>query len=203
MTKRTDAELWAALDEATLDAELDDESELTPEEREQALTKKGGYDIDELNAEADAFFASLPAPASAPASVPLPTPKRTRFVVVRSASRSPRALFSRSASLRLHRPSALRLRPWSARPRSGARPATRATRTAGPRASMTSTTHASLIPRATKRPTSSAPSNRERAPAHGDSPLIARLDPVRQAAPTAPPGRCLHDAPGKSRADHA
>jgi len=97
MTKLTDAELWAALDEATLDAELDAESELTPEEREQALIK-AGYDIDELHAEADAFFASLPAPASAPAPasvpapaptpapapapVPLPAPKRTRSVVL-------------------------------------------------------------------------------------------------------------------------
>jgi hypothetical protein len=72
MARRTAKELWDALDKATLDAELESELAMTPEERRQDLVK-AGYDIDELHAEADAFFASLRAkavPAAAPAASP-------------------------------------------------------------------------------------------------------------------------------------
>ena len=93
MTKRTNAELWNALDEATLDAELEAVLAMTPEERREELVK-AGYDLDKVHADADAFFASLP-PATGPAPVatavavaaPVPTaapaqrPKRTRMVV--------------------------------------------------------------------------------------------------------------------------
>ena len=77
MAKRTAKELWDALDKATLDAELESELAMTPEERRQELIKEG-YDIDELHAEADAFFASLPAkvaPAAAPAASPTAGPE--------------------------------------------------------------------------------------------------------------------------------
>jgi hypothetical protein len=56
MTKRTAKELWDALDEATLDAEIESELAMTPEERRRALVK-AGYDLDEVHAQADAFFA--------------------------------------------------------------------------------------------------------------------------------------------------
>jgi hypothetical protein len=77
MTKRTDSELWAALDEATLDAELEAASELTPDEVEQDLIE-AGYNIDELHAQADAFFASLPARIAVSAS----TPRRRRSYAI-------------------------------------------------------------------------------------------------------------------------
>jgi hypothetical protein len=67
MAKRTAKELWDALDKATLDAELESELAMTPEERRQELVKEG-YDVDELDAEADAFFASLPAKVAAAAA---------------------------------------------------------------------------------------------------------------------------------------
>ena len=70
MAKRTAKELWDALDEATLDAVIESELAMTPDERRQALIKDG-YDIDALHAKADAFFASLPkkvAPAASPAA---------------------------------------------------------------------------------------------------------------------------------------
>ena len=78
MTKRTAKELWDALDEATLAAALESELALTPEERRQELIKEG-YDIDKVHAQADAFFASLPAKAAAgpqAEAVPAPRPKR-------------------------------------------------------------------------------------------------------------------------------
>lgn len=77
MAKRTAKELWDALDKATLDAELESELAMTPEERRQDLVK-AGYDLDELHAEADAFFASLPAkvvPPAAPAASPIAAPE--------------------------------------------------------------------------------------------------------------------------------
>jgi hypothetical protein len=88
MTKRTAKELWDALDEATLAAELESELALTPEERRQELIKEG-YDIDKVHAQADAFFASLPAKAAAgpqAEAVPAPRPKRMRAAVIVSAS---------------------------------------------------------------------------------------------------------------------
>ena len=76
MARRTAKELWDALDKATLDAELESELAMTPEERRQDLVK-AGHDLDELHAEADAFFATLPAkvvPPAAPAS-PIAAPE--------------------------------------------------------------------------------------------------------------------------------
>jgi hypothetical protein len=76
MARRTAKELWDALDQATLDAELESELAMTPEERRQDLVK-AGYDVDALDAEADAFFASLPAmvaPTAAPAASPPAAP---------------------------------------------------------------------------------------------------------------------------------
>ena len=70
MTKRTASELWDALDEATVDAELESALEKTPEEARRELVD-AGYELDKVHAEADAFFASLPAEARpAPASPP-------------------------------------------------------------------------------------------------------------------------------------
>jgi hypothetical protein len=74
MTKRTASELWDALDEATVDAELESALEKTPEENRRELVE-AGYDLDQVHAKADAFFASLPAeappaPAPSPAEAP-------------------------------------------------------------------------------------------------------------------------------------
>lgn len=77
MTKRTAQELWDALDEAALDAEIESALAMTPEERRQALIEDG-YDIDALHAKADAFFASLPekvAAAASPAASSTAAPK--------------------------------------------------------------------------------------------------------------------------------
>jgi hypothetical protein len=77
MAKRTAQELWDALDEATLDAEIESALAMTPEERRQALIEDG-YDIDALHANADAFFASLPekvASTASPAASPTAAPK--------------------------------------------------------------------------------------------------------------------------------
>ncbi len=76
MAKRTAKELWDALDEATLDAEIESALAMTPEERRQALIEDG-HDIDALHANADAFFASLPekVAAASPAVSPTAAPK--------------------------------------------------------------------------------------------------------------------------------
>jgi hypothetical protein len=82
MAKRTAKEHWDALDEATVDAVIESELAMTPEERREALIKDG-YDIAALEAKADAFFASRskkaaetasPAAAS-PAAPPTASPK--------------------------------------------------------------------------------------------------------------------------------
>jgi hypothetical protein len=64
MTKRTDKELWDALDEATLDAELESALAKTPEDHRKSL-EEAGYDLAKVDAEADAFFASLKATSKA------------------------------------------------------------------------------------------------------------------------------------------
>ncbi len=79
MTKRTASELWDALDEATIDAELESALEKTPEENRRELVE-AGFDLDTVHAEADAFFASLPAearPAPAASSTEAPTAPTT------------------------------------------------------------------------------------------------------------------------------
>ena len=66
MTKLTATELWDALDDATTDAEIESALERTPEEHRRDLVA-AGFNLDEVNAKADALFASLqpPAPVSA------------------------------------------------------------------------------------------------------------------------------------------
>jgi hypothetical protein len=64
MTKRTASELWDALDEATADSELESMATRTPEEHRRELAG-AGYDLDKVHADADAFFASMPAAAAA------------------------------------------------------------------------------------------------------------------------------------------
>ena len=93
MTKRTAKETWDALEEATLDAEIERVVAMTPEEREQELSK-AGFDVDKVHAESDAFFEKLQAmhpalaeppqaPAQATPVVPLPSRrKRPRTAVV-------------------------------------------------------------------------------------------------------------------------
>jgi len=90
MARRTAKELWDALDKATLDAELESELAMTPEERRQDLVK-AGVDVDALDAEADAFFASLPAKAvatAAPAASPTAAPDAPSAPVVAAPSAS-------------------------------------------------------------------------------------------------------------------
>ena len=62
MTKRTASELWDALDEATVDAEIESALEKTPDEHRRELVE-AGFDLDKVHAQADAFFDSLPAEA--------------------------------------------------------------------------------------------------------------------------------------------
>jgi hypothetical protein len=81
MTKRRATDLWDALDDATVDAELEKVLAMTPEERRRELVA-GGLDLDQVRARADAVVASLsgaptvpplPAVAHSPAVAPLPT----------------------------------------------------------------------------------------------------------------------------------
>jgi hypothetical protein len=58
MGKLTDKQLWDALDKITLEAEIEDVLAMTPEQIRGELVAQG-HDIAELNAKADAFFASL------------------------------------------------------------------------------------------------------------------------------------------------
>jgi hypothetical protein len=58
MAKLTDKQLWDALDKVTLEAEIESILAKTPEDIRADLVA-AGYDIAELDAEADAFFASL------------------------------------------------------------------------------------------------------------------------------------------------
>lgn len=54
MTKLSDGELWAALDEATMDAEMERVLALSPEERRQEL-REAGFDLEKVHARADAL----------------------------------------------------------------------------------------------------------------------------------------------------
>ncbi len=75
MAKLTATELWDALDDATIDAEIESALAKTPEEHRRDLVA-AGFNLDEVNAKADALFASLQPPASiapgAPAASPAP-----------------------------------------------------------------------------------------------------------------------------------
>jgi hypothetical protein len=81
MSKLTDAELWEALEDLTAEAEFERVLAMTPEERRRELAD-AGFDLAALDAESDAFFATLEARiAAAPTGVPAPddagTPERT------------------------------------------------------------------------------------------------------------------------------
>ena len=78
MTKRTKSDLWKALDDATVDSELESTLAASPEEHRRELVD-AGVDMDKLHAEADAFFASMPSAAPALAA---PRPQRRRPAVV-------------------------------------------------------------------------------------------------------------------------
>jgi hypothetical protein len=54
MTKLSAGELWAALDEATMDAEMERVLGLTPEERRREL-REAGFDLEKVHAQADAL----------------------------------------------------------------------------------------------------------------------------------------------------
>ncbi|HEY5146015.1 MAG TPA: hypothetical protein VII82_04580 [Polyangiaceae bacterium] len=88
MANRTATELWNALDEATMDAELEAVLAMSPEERRRAL-EEAGFDIEKVHAQADALHAEaarqapVAVPPAAPAAaVAAPRPKRPRALVV-------------------------------------------------------------------------------------------------------------------------
>jgi hypothetical protein len=92
MARLTATELWDALDEATIDAEIEAALAKTPEEHRRDLVA-AGFNLDEVNARADALFASLQppapiasiapgAPAASPAPVSAARPWRPRPAVV-------------------------------------------------------------------------------------------------------------------------
>jgi hypothetical protein len=79
MTKRSATDLWDALDDATVDAELERVLAMTPEERRRELVATG-VDLDQVRARTDAIVASIPgvpADASSPA-VAHPPPRHAR-----------------------------------------------------------------------------------------------------------------------------
>ena len=78
MTKRTATELWDALDDATIDAEIESALAKTPEEHRRDLVA-AGFNLDEVNAKADALFASLQ--PAAPVSAARPWRPRPAVVV--------------------------------------------------------------------------------------------------------------------------
>ncbi|HTB75772.1 MAG TPA: hypothetical protein VK762_21130 [Polyangiaceae bacterium] len=78
MTKLTATELWDALDDATIDAEIESALAKTPEEHRRDLVA-AGFNLDEVNAKADALFASLQPPA--PVSAAGPWRRRAAVVV--------------------------------------------------------------------------------------------------------------------------
>jgi hypothetical protein len=85
MAKRTDRQVWAALEEDALDAEMDAVLAMTPEERRREL-KAAGFDLDKVHAQADAIGAELAPQAAAkpmqPARMTIMRPKRRRMVII-------------------------------------------------------------------------------------------------------------------------
>jgi hypothetical protein len=79
MKQLTNKELWDALDEATLDAEMDRVLAMSPEDRDRELVE-AGFDLAKVDADADAFFATLDARIAAanPAPAPAPAPAAAR-----------------------------------------------------------------------------------------------------------------------------
>jgi hypothetical protein len=75
--KRSASELWEALEDQAMDDEMEAVLAMTPEERRQEL-RAAGFDLERVNAHADALGAA-PTP---PAQVTVPRPKRLRVAVV-------------------------------------------------------------------------------------------------------------------------
>ncbi len=122
MTKRTASELWDALDEATVDAEIEAALEKTPEENRRELIE-AGFDLDKVHAQADAFFTSLPAQApSAPASPPAEAPPAPTASAPSAAAKPP------ATSPTTATPSATAPPPATATPPATTAPATTAPR---------------------------------------------------------------------------
>jgi hypothetical protein len=111
MTKRTASELWDALDEATVDAELESALEKTPEENRRELVE-AGFDLDTVHAEADAFFASLPAEAR-----PAPASPQAEAPSAPTATAKPPAPPPATAALSATAPSPATATPATAPPR--------------------------------------------------------------------------------------
>jgi hypothetical protein len=112
MTKRTAKEIWDALEEATLDAEMESVLAMTPEEREREL-EEAGFDLEKVRAESDAFFETLqamptataepptalavepaPAPAAESVSAPVPAPPNVVPLTPRTRWFRPAAVIS-------------------------------------------------------------------------------------------------------------
>jgi hypothetical protein len=104
MTKRTASELWDALDEATIDAEMESVLAMTPEERRRELVA-AGYDLDKVHADADAFFESLPEKIAAAAAAS-PEPGASAAAPVIPASAEPASSTSPAAAAPAPPPSA-------------------------------------------------------------------------------------------------
>jgi histidinol dehydrogenase len=90
MAKRTASELWDALEEATMDAELDAVLAMSPEERRRAL-EEAGFDIEKVHAQADALHAEaarqaavavVPVAVAPVAAVVPPRSRKLRALVV-------------------------------------------------------------------------------------------------------------------------
>jgi hypothetical protein len=109
MTKRTASELWDALDEATIDAEMESVLAMTPEERRRDLVA-AGYDLDKVHADADAFFASLPGKISEATALSAPAATASPAAAVAPTPPSPPA----PAAAVVPTPPARR--PWRMRP---------------------------------------------------------------------------------------
>ena len=88
MAKRTATELWDALEEATMDAELEAVLAMSPEERRRAL-EEAGFDIEKVHAQADALHAEAARPAAVAAA---PVAAASVTAVVPPRPRKPRAL---------------------------------------------------------------------------------------------------------------
>lgn len=103
MAKLTATQLWDALDDATIDAEIESALAKTPEEHRRDSVA-AGFDLDEVNAKADALLASLqpPAPVSAARPgrpraavvVPIVLALAAAVALVVEAERSPRPVAS-------------------------------------------------------------------------------------------------------------
>jgi hypothetical protein len=93
MAKLTAEEMWDALDDATVDATIEQALAQSPEERRRDVAA-AGFDLNEVDAKADALFASVPVriPTAAPAPALLAAPvaaikrRRLRPAVVVSAA---------------------------------------------------------------------------------------------------------------------